>query len=124
MNNKIWLGLPGNEQLLPATGRLPLYEEPVEYARENRTASKRLVREVEAVKMTFKISYEIVTNETLQLLKQLYLQGLQQNLNLKIEQEDGAIDEYEVVFRPFSRSRYLLGGKWYWQNITIELEEV
>ncbi len=124
MNNKIWLGPKGNEQLLPAMGRLPLYEEPVEYARENRTASGRLVREIEAVKMTFKISYDIVTNETLQLLKQLYLQGLQQNLNLKIEQEDGAIDEYEVVFRPFGRSRYLLGGKWYWQNITIELEEV
>lgn len=122
--SRIWLGLPGNEQLLPAMGRLPLYEEPIEYARENRTASRRLVREIEAVKMTFKISYEIVTNETLQLLKQLYLQGLQQNLNLKIEQEDGAIDEYEVVFRPFSRSRYLLGGKWYWQNISIELEEV
>jgi len=124
MNNKIWLGPKGNEQLLPAMGRLPLYEEPVEYARENRTASGRLVREIEAVKMTFKISYDIVTNETLQLLKQLYLQGLQQNLNLKIEQEDGAIDEYEVVFRPFGRSRYLLGGKWFWKDISIELEEV
>ena len=124
MNNKIWLGPKGNEQLLPAMGRLPLVEETLEFARENRTASKRLVREVEAVKMTFKISYEIVTNETLQLLKQLYLQGTRQNLNLKIEQEDSSIDEYEVVIRPFGRSRYLLGGKWYWQNITIELEEV
>ena len=71
--------------------------------------------------MTFKISYGFVTNETLQLLKQIYLQGLQvKTLNLKIEQEDGSIDEYEVVFRPVFRSRYLLGGKWYWQNISIE----
>lgn len=124
MRNKIWLGPSGNEQLLPAMGRLPLMEEPIEFSRENRTASKRLVREVEAVKMKFTIEYETVTNETLKLLKQLYIQGTKQDMILKIEQEDGSTEEYEVVIRPFSRSRYLLGGKWFWKGISIELEEV
>ena len=121
--SRIWLGLPGNEQLLPAMGR-KLSVEDFEITNENRTASGKLVRDVTAVKKRFKIDYSFVTNDILTQLRQLYELGINNNLNLKIEQEDGAIDEYEVVFRPFSRSRYLLGGKWYWQNISIELEEV
>lgn len=123
MNNKIWLGLPGNEQLLPAMGR-KLSVEDFEITNENRTASGKLVRDVTAVKKRFKIDYSFVTNDILTQLRQLYELGINNNLNLKIEQEDSSIDEYEVVFRPFSRSRYLIGNKWYWEGISIELEEV
>ena len=70
------------------------------------------------------MEYSFVTNAILKQLKELYQAGLRNNLNLKIEQEDGSIEEYEVVFRPFSRSRYLIGDKWYWEGIRIELEEV
>ena len=123
MNNKIWLGLPGNEQLLPAMGR-KLSVEDFEITNENRTASGKLVRDVIAVKKRFKIDYSFVTNNILTQLRQLYELGIDNNLNLKIEQEDSSIDEYEVVFRPFSRSRYLIGNKWFWEGISIELEEV
>ena len=123
MNNKIWLGLPGNEQLLPAMGR-KLSVEDFEITNENRTASGKLVRDVTAVKKRFKIDYSFVTNNILTQLRQLYELGINNNLNLKIEQEDSSIDEYEVVFRPFSRSRYLIGNKWFWEGISIELEEV
>lgn len=123
MNNKIWLGLPGNEQLLPAMGR-KLSVEDFEITNENRTASGKLVRDVTAVKKRFKIDYSFVTNDILTQLRQLYELGINNNLNLKIEQEDSSIDEYEVVFRPFSRSRYLIGNKWFWEGITVELEEV
>jgi len=123
MNNKIWLGLPGNEQLLPAMGR-KLSVEDFEIINENRTASGKLVRDVTAVKKRFKIDYSFVTNNILTQLRQLYELGINNNLNLKIEQEDSSIDEYEVVFRPFSRSRYLIGNKWFWEGISIELEEV
>lgn len=123
MNNKIWLGLPGNEQLLPAMGR-KLSVEDFEITNENRTASGKLVRDVTAVKKRFKIDYSFVTNDILTQLRQLYELGINNNLNLKIEQEDSSIDEYEVVFRPFSRSRYLIGNKWFWEGISIELEEV
>lgn len=123
MNNRIWLGLPGNEQLLPAMGR-KLSVEDFEITNENRTASGRLRREIIAVKKIFKLSYGFVTNAVLTQLRQLYQLGLSNNLSLKIEQEDSSIDEYEVVFRPFSRSRYLIGNKWFWEGISIELEEV
>jgi hypothetical protein len=121
--SRIWLGLPGNEQLLPAMGR-KLSVEDFEITNENRTASGKLVRDVTAVKKRFKIDYSFVTNDILTQLRQLYELGINNNLNLKIEQEDSSIDEYEVVFRPFSRSRYLIGNKWFWEGISIELEEV
>jgi len=121
--SRIWLGLPGNEQLLPAMGR-KLSVEDFEITNENRTASGKLVRDVTAVKKRFKIDYSFVTNDILTQLRQLYELGINNNLNLKIEQEDSNIDEYEVVFRPFSRSRYLIGNKWFWEGISIELEEV
>jgi len=121
--SRIWLGLPGNEQLLPAMGR-KLSVEDFEITNENRTASGKLVRDVTAVKKRFKIDYSFVTNDILTQLRQLYELGINNNLNLKIEQEDSGIDEYEVVFRPFSRSRYLIGDKWFWEGISIELEEV
>lgn len=121
--SRIWLGPPGNEQLLPAMGR-KLSVEDFEITNENRTASGKLVRDVKAVKKRFKIDYSFVTNDILTQLRQLYELGINNNLNLKIEQEDSSIDEYEVVFRPFSRSRYLIGNKWFWEGISIELEEV
>jgi len=121
--SRIWLGLPGNEQLLPAMGR-KLSVEDFEITNENRTASGKLVRDVTAVKKRFKIDYNFVTNDILTQLRQLYELGINNNLNLKIEQEDSSIDEYEVVFRPFSRSRYLIGNKWFWEGISVELEEV
>lgn len=121
--SRIWLGPKGNEQLLPAMGR-KLSVEDFEITNENRTASGKLVRDVTAVKKRFKIDYSFVTNDILTQLRQLYELGINNNLNLKIEQEDSSIDEYEVVFRPFSRSRYLIGNKWFWEGISIELEEV
>ncbi len=121
--SRIWLGTPGNEQLLPTMGRQFAIED-FEISKEQRTASGRLVKEVIAAKKRFTLEYSFVTNAILKQLKELYQSGIRNNLNLKIEQEDGSIEEYEVVFRPFSRSRYLIGDKWYWEGIRIELEEV
>lgn len=121
--SRIWLGTPGNEQMLPPMGRRFAIED-FEISKEQRTASGRLVKEVIAVKKRFTLEYSFVTNAILKQLKELYQSGIHNNLNLKIEQEDGTIEEYEVVFRPFSRSRYLIGDTWYWEGISIELEEV
>lgn len=121
--SRIWLGTLGNEQLLSTMGRRFAIED-FEISKEQRTASGRLVKEVIAVKKRFTLEYSFVTNAILKQLKELYQAGIRNNLNLKIEQEDGSIEEYEVVFRPFSRSRYLIGDKWYWEGISIELEEV
>ncbi len=121
--SRIWLGPPGNEQLLPEMGRR-LSEEDFEIRNEQRTASGRLIRDVIAVKKRFKLDYSFATNAILKQLKQIYQAGINGNLVLKIEQEDGSIEQYEVVSRPFSRSRYLVGDKWFWEGISIELEEV
>ncbi|NSW92323.1 MAG: hypothetical protein HPY74_16930 [Firmicutes bacterium] len=121
--SRIWLGATGNEQLLSEMGRR-LTVEDFEITKEQRTASGKLVREIIATKKRFKLDYSFVTNVVLKQLKEIYQLGTSGNLNLKIEQEDASIEEYEVVFRPFSRSRYLIGDKWYWEGISIELEEV
>lgn len=121
--SRIWLGPPGNEILLPEMGRR-LSEEDFEIKNEQRTASGRLIRDVIAVKKRFKLDYSFATNAILKQLKQIYQAGINGNLVLKIEQEDGSIEQYEVVSRPFSRSRYLVGNKWFWEGISIELEEV
>ena len=121
--SRIWLGTPGNEQLLPTMGRRFAVED-FEISKERRAASGRLIKEVTDVKKIFTLEYSFVTNAILKQLKELYQSGIRSNLNLKIEQEDGSIEEYEVVFRPFSRSRYLIGDTWYWEGISIELEEV
>jgi len=123
MRNKIWLGLPGSEQLLPDMGRR-FTEEDIEETRERRAANGKLKREVLYTKKLFKLNYNFVTNAILQQLKQLYQLGTSNKLSLKIEQEDGSIEEYEVVFRPFGRSRYLVGNQWFWEGISIELEEI
>jgi hypothetical protein len=121
--SRIWLGTLGNEQLLSTMGRRFAIED-FEISKERRTASGRLVKEVIAVKKRFTLGYSFVTNAILKQLKELYQSGIHNHLNLKIEQEDGSIEEYEVVFRPFSRLRYLIGSQWYWEGISIELEEV
>lgn len=123
MSNRIWLGLSGNEQLLPEMGRR-LNVEDFEIAKEERTASGRLVRDVIAVKKRFKIDYRFVTNAILEQLRQIYLSGIGKSLRLKIEREDSTIEECEIAFRPFSRSRYLVGKQWFWEGISIELEEI
>jgi len=123
--NRIWLGLSGNEQLLSNVGRR-LVEEDFEIAKEQRTASGKLVREIIVVKKRFKLNYSLTTNSTLEQLSQIYQLSINKNLKLKIEREDteDTVEEYEVVIRPFSRSRYLINNQWFWENISIELEEV
>lgn len=121
--SRIWLGLPGNEQLLSPMGRR-LTVQDVEISKKQRTASGKLVRDVVAVKKVFTLDYSFVSNEILNQLRTLYQLGISNNLMLRIEQENGSIEEYEVAISPFSRSRYLLGGQWFWEGITITLEEV
>lgn len=117
---RIWLGKKGSEQLLSNVKRR-FREEPFEIVREERTASGRLVQDVIAEKTKFIITYSKVSGPILESLAAIYSLG--GPLNLMIEQRDGSIKEYEVKFRPFGRSRFLMIGEWIWEGITIELEE-
>lgn len=121
---RIWLGLPGEEQLLPLEGRT-FTETEFEITREERMASGRLRWDIIAVKKQFTLEYGLVTGETLALLKTLYQAGQNKALNLRVERQDASIDTYSVRFRPFSRRRYLMDpDKWFWKDITLVLEEI
>ncbi len=115
--SRIWI----NDVELSPMGR-SLTIEDIEISREDRTASGRLVSDVIAVKKKFTINYSFITNEILEQLSNLY--NASGTKILKIEQENGSTQEYRVRFRPFSRSRYLIGKKWFWEGISLELEEI
>ncbi len=115
--NRIWLDAT---ELSPMNRSLT--EHDIEIAIEERTASGKLVSDLIAIKKKFTLNYSLVTNEILEQLAWLYrLGGIR---ILKVERENKTIDQYKVKFRPFARSRYLIGGNWFWENISIELEEI
>lgn len=122
--SQIWIGLPGAEELLININRQFVEEDFEPRSVEQRTASGRLVRDQGPVKKQFRLSYTFTTDAALEQLKRLYLLGRTSALSLRVEQRTGAIIAYTVVFRPFSRSRQLLSGTWYWEEVTVELEEV
>ncbi len=97
-------------------------ESEFEITREDRTASGRLVIDVIAVKKVFTIQYDIVTDEMLSVINEVYRLG--SLLNFVVERENGQIDEYTVRIHPYSRDRLVLGDNWFWEGITLELEEV
>lgn len=97
-------------------------ESEIEITREDRTASGRLVIDVIAVKKAFTIQYDIITDEMLSVINEVYRLG--SLLNFVVERENGQIDEYTVRLHPYSRDRFILGDDWFWEGITLELEEV
>lgn len=118
---RIWLGTSGNETLLSRMGR-KFIEEDIEITREGRTVSGKLVIDVIAVKKIFTLEYSTITDTVLKQLQSIYaLGGI---LRLKVERQDTSIDIYSVIFRPFSRSRYLKPGEWLWESINVVLEEI
>ena len=121
VKGRIWLGQAGNEQLLSSLNR-KFFEEEFELTQEDRTASGRFVEDVTAVKKRFEISYSSVTGAVLEQLKSIY--NSSGSKKIKIEREDGSIDEYWVKIRPFGRERYLALGQWWWNGISITLEEL
>lgn len=121
---RIWLGLPGHEELLVDINR-SFVEEDFEPRRvEQRTASGRLVRDIGPMKKRFELSYNITTDLALEQLKRLYQAGRAASLSLRVEQSNASVIQYSVVFSPFSRARHLLAGQWFWEDIDIVLEEV
>jgi hypothetical protein len=67
----IYLGTAGSETLLSPFGR-KLKISDVELAREERTASGRLVKDVIATKKKFTLSYEMIDGDELETLLGLY----------------------------------------------------
>ena len=121
MSARIWLGETGAEVLLTSVGR-QFTEEDVEINREGRVANGDLVFDKIATKKMFTMTYEAMTQATLDTILTEYNRGVV--LNLKVERQDLTVDEYSVKFRPFSRVRMLAMETWLWEGVTLVLEEV
>lgn len=118
---RLWLGNSGEEILLPRYN-LRFQESDSEITREGRTASGRLVIDVAARKKTFTLSYGTLDNESYETLKAIY--SINNIMSFKVERSNEIIEIYEVRMKPFSRQRLLLATRWYWDGITIVLEEI
>ena len=116
----ILLGLPGQEQLLTRIGRT-YSEGRNEIARQDRTASGRAVKDIVAVKKTFKLAYEMIDGDNLRILEAIA--ALNTELSLISHYEDGPVT-YAVLLKPFDRQRVLSTGTGLWSGVTLEAEEI
>lgn len=117
----ILLGQLNRPKLLTRAGRT-FTEWPLEFAREERTASGRLVKDVWATKKAFKITYDIIDGDDLRELLALYI--LQAELTLVVVEEYDVSTTYTVRLKPFERTRLLSHGQGLWSGVSIEMEQV
>ena len=119
---ELQLGELGSEITLPHAGR-QFSETDLPITREARTSAGNLVEDVIAYKKLFAIDYEILVNEDLENIVDLY--DLHEHLNFIIKDRDENTRNYTVKFRPFSRRRWTVeGNNWWWQDATLQLEEI
>jgi len=118
---RLWLGLPGSEVLLPSMNR-KFSEEDIEDIREAKTAGGTYVADIVAVKKRFVIAYGTIKNSDLEIIKNIYQQG--HVLSFKVEQSDASIKTYSVKRRPFARQRLEMASRWYWDGISLTLDEI
>jgi hypothetical protein len=118
--NDIWLGLAGSETLLSPFGR-KYSRRPIEIAREDRTASGRLVKDIVVLKYGFTLQYELIDDSDRRIFDYLY--SLQSELSLKIQTVTG-IESYIIIMKPFSQERVTCIGVGLWSGVTIDMEQV
>lgn len=122
MDGDIWLGVLGDEILLPRPG-LRFTPSDTEIIQEARTIDGTLVSDLKAVKKHFEISYDPATTGT-NLTALLALYNLHVDLNLIVTNEDATTTAYTVVLRPIPRGRMLVSDVWLWSGVTLVLDEV
>lgn len=124
MTGRIWLGRYGSEILLPHFNRA-FHEGELELGKKRRTASGRKVIDITSIKKKFTVTYSIIKEADINILKQIYEIYLTDGyLSMKIENSDNTIQEYMVEMEPFTRQRSIKANRWYWEGISIVLEEI
>jgi len=119
VGGRIWIGQSGSEVLFETGFTLSETEE--EHRREGRVASGKLAIDVIATKKHFTVSYPVITQAELDLLLTEY--NRQEILVLKVERDDLSVDEYNVKFRPISRTRLRAMGTWLHRGVSFTLDE-
>ena len=124
MSSRIWLGPSGSESLLNAAGNSPvtIREGEVRIERAGRVANGARVADIIADKKRFSLDYQTIDQVELAVILPLWELGT--TLVLRIERFDTTIDEYVVMFEPFSRRRIVAMDRWLYDGVALSLEEV
>ena len=119
--NDLKLGVAGSEALLSIFART-FSEGYLERAREERTASGRLVKDIIAIKTTWSIKYDYIADADLAVIRVLY--NLCAELSFLVTRPSAAVDSYTVILKPFTWDRAPGYGMKYWEGVSIDMEEV
>jgi len=128
----IWLCVVGDTPILLTPLARKFSEETIQLAREDRTSSGRMVRDVIATKKRFTLEYSTITTSDLKPILCLYKQHTELELTIAYEDststtnecgEDGVI-RYTVLMQPIQRTRMLLADGGLWENVQVTLDEV
>ena len=92
-----------------------------EQAREGRTASGRLVKDIAATKKQFTLSYNLIDDTELQKYIDLYAENSE--LVFRDERSTGYTD-YTVLISPLDYERIIAAENGLWGNVRIDLNEV
>lgn len=119
----LYLGVAGSETLLSGFGRTFTIGDQ-EFARQERTASCRLVKDIKegSPKKRFTLDYNMIDGPDLETFIDLYL--LAQELSFFYYTDVSTYEAYTVVMAPIDRERILLLDDGIWGNVSIVLDEV
>lgn len=120
---ELYLGVAGSETVLSAYGRT-LTITDLEFAREQRTASCRLVKDIKegSPKKQFTLSYSMIDGDVLEDFIDLYELGVE--LSFFIYITETVYEQYTVVMSPIERERILILDDGLWGGVNIVLNEV
>ena len=119
---EVYLGLPGEEQLLSAYGRKLSRRRIEARVRKGRTLSGRLVKDVMSKKWEYNLQYEMCDIGTLLLLQSLY--ELNTELSLIVHYRTGTTETHTVLMEPFGGARETIEPQELWSGVNVLLEEV
>jgi len=120
--NDITLGVSGGSATkLTAYGRT-FSEGIIEIARQTRTASGRLVKDIIATKKKFTLEYSLITGTSLQEFIDLYDED--SVLEMIVRDPTLGTSTYNVQMQPIDYTRVLLLDDGLWSGVSVVLEEV
>lgn len=123
---EIYMGVDTlNLQLITPFGR-EYRKRRTEFSREERTASKRLVRDITAVKHELTLSYSLIGSKDLSVFQTLY--ETFGELVIRVFSSDLEFEDFTVLMDPIEQERVLLydegSGEELWGGVEIRLLEV
>lgn len=121
-SNELYLGTDaGSLQLLSDLDR-KFNINPIQFSREDRTASGRLVRDVITTKNEFSLRYKTIDGGDLTTYLDLYDENSE--LLFRVHSSVSNYVDYTVLMDPLGRQRLLARADGLWEGVNIVLREV